>query len=91
MDDGRIHGVAPDCDWGTDRGQYEVFARVDGGEWTRKPLTDVTDDWRTTVDCATAQAWYENGNVWLRPQDDREKLSVRYFRGACPIENSTDG
>jgi len=91
MDAGQIYGAAPDCDWGTDRGRYEVFARVDGGEWTRKPLTDVTDDWRNTVDCATAQAWYENEDVWLRLQDDCEKLSKGYFRGECPVRNATDG
>jgi hypothetical protein len=91
MDDGVIHGAATDCDWGTARGNYEVFARVDGGNWTRKPLTDVTDDWRNTVDCATAQAWYEGGDLWLRLRDDCEKLSKGYFRGECPGRNATDG
>lgn len=34
----RIYGAIADCDWGTTRGMYEVYARVDGGEWTSKLL-----------------------------------------------------
>lgn len=86
-DDDRIYAEAADCGWGTAEGRYEVFARVDGGEWTGKPLTDVTDDWRNTVDCATAEAWFGDA-LGIRLDDDCDELARGRWDGACPLEYS---
>jgi hypothetical protein len=80
-------GESADCGWGTAEGRYEVFARVDGGEWTGTPLTDVTDDWRNTVDCATAEAWFGDA-LGIRLDDDCDELARGHWDGACPLEYS---
>jgi hypothetical protein len=86
--EGQIHGEPAECDWGTERGHYEVFARVDGGEWTGKPLAAVSDSWRNTIDCATAEVWYGE-EVWIRLQANCDEFAGKEFEGACPIDEST--
>lgn len=87
----RIYGAVADCDWGMAPGTYEVFARVDGGEWTSKPLTDVKEGWFDSVTCATAHVEYhENGHLWLRLQDNCERFVPSASAGVCSIEHETD-
>lgn len=85
-----IHGAVADCDWGTTPGTYEVFVRVDGGEWTAKPLSEVRDGWRDSVECATAHAeYYENGNLWIRLRDDCERFVPSAATGVCSPDDQT--
>ena len=87
----RVYGEVADCDWGTTPGEYEVFARADGADWTSKSLDDVTEGWRETADCATAHAiYFENGNFWLRLQDDCERFVPTPSTGVCTIDDQTD-
>lgn len=86
-DDDRIYAESADCGWGTAKGNYEVFARVDDGEWTGKILTEVTDDWRNTVECATAEAWFGD-QLAILLDDDCDKLAQGHWDGACPLEYS---
>lgn len=89
-DDGRIYGKIADCDWGTTAGEYEVFARVDDAEWASKPLSDVRDGWRDTVECATALAEYHEGGLWLRVRDDCDRQLPAASPGVCSVERTTD-
>lgn len=71
---------------------YEVYARVDGGEWTSKLVADVKEGWRDSVKCATAHVEYhENGHLWLRLQDNCERFVPSASTGVCSIGHETDG
>lgn len=84
-DDEQLYGEEADCTWGSTPGTYEIAARVDGGEWTVRPLADVVDGWRDTVECATAEVWYEAGDVWIRLQDNCGRLTERDLQDGCSV------
>ncbi len=87
----RIYGAVADCDWETAPGTYEVFARVDAGEWTSKLLTDVKEGWLDSVKCATAHVeCHDNGHLWLRLQDNCERFVPSRSTNVCSIEHETD-
>ncbi|WP_265110890.1 hypothetical protein [Halosolutus halophilus] len=92
-EDARVHGEVADCDWGTTPGDYELFARVDGGDWEGKSLDEVDAGGRDTVECATAQVRYEE-SVWIRLLDNCDSLAYEFWvieedtRRVCPIDYS---
>lgn len=90
MGDGRIHGAVADCDWASTAGEYEVFARADGSDWTSKPLEDVGDGWRDSVDCATALAEFYEDDVWLRVRADCDRHLPSASTGVCSVDRETD-
>lgn len=88
-DDGRVYGEVADCTWGSTPGTYQIAARVDGGGWTRRPLADVDDGWRNTIECATAEVWYETEDIWIRLQDDCGRLTELDLQEGCAVERET--
>lgn len=86
--DGRIYSAIPDCDWGTTPGRYEVFARVDGGEWTSRSVSAVRDGWRDSVSCTSAQVRYGD-TLWIDLRDDCEELFA-VSPETCVVDDETD-
>ena len=55
----RITGASAGCTWGTTPGAYDVFVRVDNGEWVSESLSEVKENWWDDVSCASVRAYYE--------------------------------
>ncbi|WP_254532041.1 hypothetical protein [Natrinema gelatinilyticum] len=94
--DDRVHGKVVGCDWGTTPGEYDLFARVDDGDWVHKSLDEVVDGWRDTVECATANVQYESEYLWIRVLDACDRYAYEFSvieesgREVCPIDYSRE-
>lgn len=86
--DDRIFSAVPDCDWGTTPGDYEVFARVDGGEWLSKAVSAGSDEWRDSVSCVSAQVRYGD-SLWIDFRDDCDELFA-VSPETCLADDGTD-
>ncbi|MFC5365792.1 hypothetical protein [Salinirubrum litoreum] len=71
--DDRIFGTAPDCDWGTTPGDYEVFARVDGGEWASRSASEIGERWDDSASCVSAHVQYGD-SLWIDIRGDCDEL-----------------
>jgi hypothetical protein len=76
----RITQAVAECEWGSTKGDYTVRARVDGGDWVEKSVTEYAAS--NDVECAIASAEYDSSfDLRLRwPCQGRE-----YYDGLCPF------
>ena len=76
-----IHGAVAECTWGEVAGDYIVEARVDGNEWVEESVTKVNSASDQEIDCATAEARYQDGSLTISCQ---RGCNPRYD-GMCPF------
>lgn len=90
--DGRsVAGAVPDCTWEPKPGEYVVSARPDGGEWTKRNVTQT--DAGTARDCVTVLVDYGSSageQSWVDPDDPLSIAVVDWcdrigeLDGGCP-------
>lgn len=74
-----VHGAVADCTWGDAPGDYTVRARVDGGEWAARELSEIDEAYEGDVDCVVSKVEYREGRVEI------------LIRGGCDRVDSYDG
>ena len=84
-DDDFVHGVVADCTWGDAPGGYTVRARVDGGEWVTREISEVDGTYEGDVDCAIAEVEYRNGATSVAFQGGCDRVDD--YDGGCGFAN----
>jgi hypothetical protein len=81
FEDPVAHGAVADCTWGDEPGGYTVSARVDGGEWVSREISELDERYENDVDCAIAEAQYRNESVAVYFQVGCDR--VDHYDGGC--------
>lgn len=79
FEDPVAHGAVADCTWGDEPGGYTISARVDGGEWVSREISEIDELYENDIDCATAEVRYRNESTEL------------YFQTGCDRVDRYDG
>jgi hypothetical protein len=68
-----VHGAVADCTWGDEPGGYTVSARLDGGEWASRAISEIDELYENDLDCTTAEVQYrrESTRIHFQPGCDR--------------------
>lgn len=76
-----VHGAVADCTWGSAPGEYTVFARVDGGEWTERSSSDFESYNRADVTCGVAEVRYRSETCEIAFRETCDQIPE--YDGGC--------
>ena len=81
------NGAVADCTWGDVRGEYTVRARMDGGEWRERDLSELRGSRDEKIECGVAEARYHHDVFGLTLAENCEE--VLDYVGGCAFANQT--